>query len=262
MFEPQAAHPNPHVGGADIGPEIGDVLASIRRLIAQEDARPDFAQPVRRLDAAGKARSTLPLGPKAEKLRSVIERELGAIDLADDRLVLRGDSRLEHADAALTDALVLDGMDRAQLADRCPDRTDAHEVTFDELGYQQARKQGLGRADGASAQITAILPHMVVAPAPATTAKDTDMMLAENSRATDLHKHAVAGHDAACIDLFAADLPKDEDQMAGAHALRNLVRDVIRQELQGEIGSRISHNLRRAIRQEVTAAIEAAMKVA
>ena len=33
--------------------DTGDVLASIRRLIAQEDAGPDFAQPVRRLDAAG-----------------------------------------------------------------------------------------------------------------------------------------------------------------------------------------------------------------
>lgn len=105
MSEPMAAHPNLPAAGAAIGPEIGDVLASIRRLIAQEDAGPDFAHPVRRLDASGKARSVLPLGPKAEKLRSVIERELGAIDLVDDRLVLRGEAPMAPNDASQDDPL-------------------------------------------------------------------------------------------------------------------------------------------------------------
>ena len=262
MSEPMAAHLNPHVAGGDIGPEIGDVLASIRRLIAQEDAGPDFAQPVRRLDAAGKARSALPLGPKAEKLRSVIERELGAIDLVDDRLILRDDTRLDLTNAALADTPIMDDVGDALLVEPGDDQVEVEELSFDELAYQQARKEGLGRAEGASAQITAIPPHMGSTPALATNAQETDMMLAEKLTRADLHKDVVANRDEAGFDLFAADTTDDEDQMAGGNALRNLVRDVIRQELQGEMGDRISRNLRRAIRQEVTAAIESGLKLA
>ncbi len=267
MSEPLAAHPNNPALGAGIGPEIGDVLASIRRLIAQEDAGPDFAQPVRRLDASGKARSALPLGPKAEMLRSVIERELGAIDLVDDRLVLRGHAHRTQDDAALDDATlsVFDDADAAPMDALTGDQVDAaeaDELSFDELAYQQARKAGLGRGEGPSAQITAIPPHMGATPAPATPAQETDMMLAEKITRADLHKDAMANRDDAGFDLFAADTIEEEDQMAGGNALRNLVRDVIRQELQGEMGDRISRNLRRAIRQEVAAAIEAGLKIA
>ena len=260
MSEPLAAHPNNAAAGAVMGPEIGDVLASIRRLIAQEDAGPDFAQPVRRLDASGKARSVLPLGPKAEKLRSVIERELNAIDLADDRLLLRDDTRMPQDDLSLdaeTADTPLDVLAGDTLGDAAGD-----ELSFDELAYQQARKAGLGRADGAAAQITAIPPHMGPPPAPMIKAQETDMMLAEKLTRADLHKEAAIHHDGAGFDLFAADTSEDEDQMAGGNALRNLVRDVIRQELQGEMGDRISRNLRRAIRQEVTAAIESGLKIA
>ena len=267
MSEPLAAHPNNAAAGAVMGPEIGDVLASIRRLIAQEDAGPDFAQPVRRLDASGKARSALPLGPKAEKLRSVIERELSAIDLADDRLVLGGDARMSPDDLAqdeltlsLQDEIADTPMD-AFAGDRIAD-AEVDELSFDELAYQQARKAGLGRAEGPAAQITTIPPHMGPTPAPMTNAQETDMMLAEKLTRADLHKEAAIHHDGAGFDLFAADTSEDEDQMAGGNALRNLVRDVIRQELQGEMGDRISRNLRRAIRQEVTAAIESGLKIA
>lgn len=262
-----AAHPNLPAAGAAIGPEIGDVLASIRRLIAQEDAGPDFAHPVRRLDASGKARSVLPLGPKAEKLRSVIERELGAIDLVDDRLVLRGEAPMAPNDASQDDPLrsVFDDAGGAVTmapADARADDSHPDELSFDELAYQQARKAGLGRAEGTSAQITAIPPHMGTTSAPTTTAQETDMMLAEKMTRADLHKDVIANRDDAGFDLFAADTVEEEDQMAGGNALRNLVRDVIRQELQGEMGDRISRNLRRAIRQEVAAAIEAGLKIA
>lgn len=258
MTELHAAHPTPAHLGVEIGPEIGDVLASIRRLIAQEDGGPDFAQPVRRLDASGKARSALPLGPKAEKLRSVIERELGAIDLVDDRLVLKGDARLD------ADMSIMADLPEEPPADFLAAPED--DLSFDELAYQQARKSGLGRVDGPPAMITPIPPHMGppqmgMTPAPATTAQENDMMLAEITRA-DLHKDKMAHQADAGFDLFAADVAEEEDQMAGGNALRNLVRDVIRQELQGEMGDRISRNLRRAIRQEVAAAIEAGLKMA
>ncbi|MFD1797444.1 hypothetical protein FQV27_12215 [Paracoccus aurantiacus] len=209
-----------------IPPQIGDVLESIRRLISQDGAVPDFATPIRRTDASGKDRSALMLGPQAEKLRTVIERELEGVAFADDRLILRradmqhdGDDSVaassdsNHADPQLPDEAALPDSHACRQTDTTP------------------------------------IPH----------SQENDMMLAEVSRTTPHLDAAIARVEG--FDLFAAEGPEEEeDQMAGGNALRNLVRDVIRQELQGEMGDRISRNLRRAIRQEVTAAISAGLK--
>lgn len=244
MSELRAAH--------QTNPEIGDVLASIRRLISQEDAGPDFAKPVRRLDASGKARSALPLGPKAELLRSVIERELGAVEFAEDRLVLRNDA------PDLRDGTAGDDFDDA--ADLSQASDDDRMTEFDEAAYQMAVSAGLTGRGSSAARVTPIPPHRATARATETDAKENDMMLAEISRTDSRHDAESSRRDG--FDLFATESTEDEDQMAGGNALRNLVRDVIRQELQGEMGDRISRNLRRAIRQEVTAAIEAGLKTA
>ena len=55
--------------------------------------------------------------------------------------------------------------------------------------------------------------------------------------------------------------PADEDIPNGS-LLRNLLREAIRQELQGEMGGRFSRNLRRVIRQEVAYAVAEAMQPA
>ena len=220
MSELQATRTSP----SETGPQIGDVLASIRRLIAEDGDGPDFAGPARRTDNSGLARSTLPLGPRTEKIRSVIERELGAIDLSGDRLVLHDGARVT-ADA-----------ETAPAVDAAPPPASEPPISED------VTRQGSGCR-------------------PEPIAKDIDMMLAETSRIAPGDEAVRAPMDAA-FDLFAADADEDDDQLAGGNALRDLVRDVIRQELQGDIGERISRNLRRAIRQEVAAAITAGLRPA
>lgn len=64
--------------------------------------------------------------------------------------------------------------------------------------------------------------------------------------------------DSTALHLFA---PADEDIPNGS-LLRNLLREAIRQELQGEMGGRFSRNLRRVIRQEVAYAVAEAMQPA
>ncbi|MFV0293475.1 MAG: hypothetical protein ACK5II_09795 [Paracoccus sp. (in: a-proteobacteria)] len=246
-------------------PEIGDVLASIRRLIAQEGSGLDFAEPARcRADGAGRPCSTLPLGPGGERIRSIIENELNAIDSAGNRLVLRDDGysakvRTIAANAVNSSAeLPGSGLTVSGQAAIGPD-TAISDIAFDEQNYQQAIRTVSGRDGLYSAHVTAITPHLDAVKRPAETTQEiTDMMLAEIDRA-DI-EGATAPLSGESFDLFATDAADEEDQLSGGNALRNLVRDVIRQELQGEMGERISRNLRRAIRQEVTAAIAAGLK--
>lgn len=245
----------------DAAPEIGNVLASIRRLIAQDDGGPDFSRPGRRTDRSGLARTTLPLGPRAERIRSVIEQELATIELADQRLVLGDGSRIAEQTPLPVEAVADPQQvlpDMAAPADFGPEP----EPGFDEDAYRQAMTLGRGRGgDLPPAHITSITPHMGASRQPETMTEETEMMLAEINR-TDLNKTAAAPQKDESFDLFAADANEDDDQLSGGNALRNLVRDVIRQELQGEMGDRISRNLRRAIRQEVASAIAAGLKTA
>lgn len=210
-------------------PEIGDVLASIRQLISQEDAGPDFTRPIRRLDAAGNARSALALGPKSEMLRSVIERELSVLDGEAKRLVLGAQAIEAEADPL------------PQVAEDEIDASDA--LTRLRALTQEARDE----SDAAE------------------TTPETDAHIKEDSMnaATPIRSAQTNGHaefPQGGFDLFAAETGAEDEQMTGGTALRNLVCDVIRQELQGEMGDRISRNLRRAIRHEVAAVIEAGLK--
>lgn len=62
------------------------------------------------------------------------------------------------------------------------------------------------------------------------------------------------------FDLFASSPADDAEAALLGNALRDLVREVILEEFQGELGGRISRNLRRAVRQEVASAIAAGLK--
>lgn len=242
-------------------PELGDVLASIRRLIAQDDQTPDFAAPNRRTDASGAARSTLPLGPRTEKLRSVIERELTGVEFSDDRLILgRAARATEDRAARATESRGPDGGLAAQAAPLSDDHI-GPKSEADESTPVIAQASGPRAGGGHSASVTPIAPHLTADRPTSTSIPENDMMLAEVNRAT-LQEEADLLHARADFDLFAADALDDDDQMVGGNALRDLVRDVIRQELQGEMGDRISRNLRRVVRQEVAAAITAGLKTA
>ncbi|MDO5642380.1 MAG: hypothetical protein Q4G26_08370 [Paracoccus sp. (in: a-proteobacteria)] len=241
MTEPQAARTN--------SPELGDVLASIRRLIAQEDAGPDFTAMTSRTDGSGGRRSTLSPGPRAERLRSVIERELSGVSFEDERLVLGHDLRAAPETAARRDS--------PGPVNMTPDMMPA----FDQEGYQQAL-----HAEG-SAEAGTGAPVLPFTPQPAATARsapqktENEMMLAEVNRTT-VKDEVAQMRGRAGFDLFAAEAGEEDDQMIGGNALRNLVRDVLTQELQGEMGDRISRNLRRVVRQEVAAVISAGLETA
>ncbi|MFV0410492.1 MAG: hypothetical protein ACK5LJ_12610 [Paracoccus sp. (in: a-proteobacteria)] len=267
MTEAWLSPPNPSEISA---PEIGDVLASIRRLIAQEGSGLDAGRAAARdREATGRGEGSLPAGSGTGRIRSAIERELSAIEHRGDRLVLGGDADApalrpspttafaagwrapaapEPASLPISDAVpagaVLEG----------PARMDRDPGAMADQGISAGRQQGHARPAEAAPTIL----HPGAPTRPETTVQEVDMMLVDIYCAE--RKAAPAqGTGGEAFDLFAADEMADDDQLAGGNALRNLVRDVICQELQGEMGERISRNLRRAIRQEVAAAIAAGL---
>ncbi|MDO5530042.1 MAG: hypothetical protein Q4F71_11620 [Paracoccus sp. (in: a-proteobacteria)] len=109
----QAGYSGPGNVQAASHDNIGDVLASIRELIAQEDGLPDFASPACRADSRGNLRSTAPLGPSAERIRGVIDRELSGLEdaagpaplrLAEDAMVSGGKDAAKAATTSLATA--------------------------------------------------------------------------------------------------------------------------------------------------------------
>ena len=80
-----------------------------------------------------------------------------------------------------------------------------------------------------------------------------ETMLHANSTVTQLNPLAEAHAAAEALNreteqhLFA---PQDKDTQKGTH-LRGMIREAIRQELQGEIGNRLSRNLQQMIRHEI-----------
>ena len=255
-----------------IVPEIGDVLASIRKLISHDDAKPDFSRPMGRMDSAGQPRVTLPLGPGAERIRSVIERELNTLTDSETRLVLATEARVgEHsmlrqngavADPQPSEPHRSEQIDTPEVAGLSEQAVlgrpaGANGIAFDEARYLETIANR-DRSDVA-AHVASFADHQ--GPLRGNILKkDDNMMLAEISRA-DQNVTSPAESETA-FDLFAAEAAEDDDQLSGGNALRSLVRDVVRQELQGEMGERISRNLRRAIRNEVAAAIAAGLKIA
>lgn len=88
---------------------------------------------------------------------------------------------------------------------------------------------------------------------PTTTVQMEETMLHVNASVTPINPLAEAHAAAEALNreneahLFA---PQGKDTQKGAH-LRGMIREAIRQELQGEIGTRLSRNLQQMIRNEI-----------
>ena len=244
--------------------DIGDVLSSIRRLISQDDAAamssaaetsPLPSTPRAAVGDAGQMPQTeAARDARAAQLRALIGPHQAAD--AEQRLLLGGASRIDDGEAEASDRGTqgVAAMDQPE-----PERVamQSTKLSFDEDAYRQDLETS--RHQRPSAEITTISPHHPVTDHKIAAEPENQIMLAELPRTPTDAKVENAPRDDA-FDLFAAEEPDHEDQLAGGNALRNLVRDVIRQELQGDMGSRISHNLRRAIRHEVAASFEAGLK--
>ncbi|WBU65087.1 hypothetical protein [Paracoccus aerodenitrificans] len=233
MAEPQA------IPADQTSPEIGDVLASIRRLIAQEDILPGYPRLMRQIES---------------KLSQT------AMSGSPDRVEM-GET---PASAGDRDApMLLNGGSLAAVQehdDKVPDIAPEGRTFMTGAGPGDADLPPCAdeSTDGAPS-ISTIIPHQSATTQPETHEMETGMMLAEIAR-ENANQPAQKPQAEEGFDLFAADNSDQVDHLSGGNALRNLVRDVIRQELQGEMGERISRNLRRAIRQEVTSSIEAGLR--
>ncbi|WBU58222.1 hypothetical protein [Paracoccus sediminicola] len=262
MSDAQAAR-SVHSDG--MATDIGDVLSSIRRLISQDDAAamssaaetsPLPSTPRAAVGDAGQMPQTeAARDARAAQLRALIGPHQAAD--AEQRLLLGGASRIDGATEASDRGT--QGVAATDQPEPKPERVamQSTKLSFDEDAYRQDLEAS--RHQRPSAEITTISPHHPVTDHKIAAEPENQIMLAELPRTPTETKVENAPRDDA-FDLFAAEEPDHEDQLAGGNALRNLVRDVIRQELQGDMGSRISHNLRRAIRHEVAASFEAGLK--
>ncbi|SIQ74748.1 hypothetical protein SAMN05421641_11346 [Paracoccus thiocyanatus] len=233
---------------------VGDVLASIRRLIAQDETgcRP-LAQPP----------DGLPAQECAPQPR--IEQVLAA----------------RHASPSRISPLVLDSSALIAAAHRPPPAaTDAadHPAPGDSAVPKDAAAAPQGdRPDQPAQTATATAAAAACGPAPDTgfdflscfafgpvlEAPDTtiqqmeETMLHANASVTPINPAAEAqaaeamARDSGEPHLFA---PQDKDAQKGTH-LRGMIREAIRQELQGEIGNRLSRNLQQMIRHEIELAL-------
>ncbi|SDE71175.1 hypothetical protein SAMN05421538_11017 [Paracoccus isoporae] len=210
--------------------DIGDVLASIRRLIAQDEADPDDMDAM----CSEPVESGAPLFPAAAS---------------------RADDGDKAEDGHGADATPLPGRPLLLV----PDPTQAlHSAGQSDMADAGARDLAVaaGPPETGDHPTPACRTAKPIASGPApddsmTLQETTEMMLTEYDQ-PDAGTAPVAGPG---FDLFASDTAEDRDAPAGGDMLRSLVRDVIRQELHGELGERISRNLRRAIRQEVAGTI-------
>ncbi len=235
---------------------VGDVLASIRRLIAQDES-------------GGKLPNEL--------LNSLPPPEAESMGEAPAPAVLKLDSNdlvaAETGDPGSKDAAPGDAPDIATPAQDAADRnTDvfSQENPWRNIVADLARDMTGAAQDGdaahqaapasdptasawdetTSAEDSAAAPHDNMTD----TAEMEETMLHANASVTPINPaveaaaqpdetHAEAGEP----HLFAR---QDKDAQKGTH-LRGMIREAIRQELQGEIGNRLSRNLQQMIRHEI-----------
>lgn len=226
------------------GENVGDVLASIRRLIAQDEAGSYIPNLVLNTLGGNAGRNAAPQQDKTAVTTGVVPLVLNrddqipaeqsgqsdsapVPDTADpedispwQRAISEVDFNKLWADApdGLSDPLQADQPDKAS---RKPDFLRA---SFDETDH--STKQTEDNMLQANASVTPINPHI-------------DPLLQQPE--DDVLRDTAEPH------LFT---PKDKDAQKGMH-LRGMIREAIRQELQGEIGNRLSRNLQQMIRHEI-----------
>ena len=260
-------HPAPPPGADN----VGDVLASIRRLIAQDEAGCRIPNQVLNTLPAQDLAPQIRVGPELSAAATV-SATVTPLVLDSNALVPATDPTSEIGDAALqqppqkTDDAVDPAMTAAQarvFSDwmKLP-LTGATVPAFvvEPAAPAQDDSEGTPAAEAAAQPLLADEPPARIETfgpfyeEPITTVQMEETMLHVNNASVtpinplaEAHAAADALNREAESHLFA---PQDKGAQKGAH-LRGMIRETIRQELQGEIGNRLSRNLQQMIRQEI-----------
>lgn len=263
---------------------VGDVLSSIRRLIAQDQARvppdPD------RLEAQPCADAQAPMPMPMPMLEPSAPFVLGRKDLLPAQpapVAAERDARHLHlasiSQTAIPTTVAPDrapGWQPASIADwpgpARPTEAQASSAEPPETGLSPEDEAEFAEAEAALARMTAPRPLAVVqdtqpAAPDATVAAFKETQMAQDMRMTDMGR--IEGNSAIPVSgiesLGLGAAPRESRStpnlfgeiggMAKDATLRMLIRDAIQAELHGELGARLSQNMCQMIRQEVEAVI-------
>ena len=227
---------------------VGDVLASIRRLIAQDEAgcRLSGAMP-----AVAPEPVPEPAAPPQEAPR------IGPLVLDSNDLIASAPVAMKIAvEPAMPAAESGTAASAVGTVAASPWLVAEPFVPSSAAIQQSAEIPGASFepvADTADGETPAVLTSDASHEAPATTTvRMEETMLHANTTVTPINPAVEAAAEAAPrqtgeMHLFA---PEEKGAKPGNH-LRGMIREAIRQELQGEIGDRMSRNLQAMIRQEI-----------
>lgn len=277
-------HPAPPPGADN----VGDVLASIRRLIAQDEAG---------CRIPNQALNTLPAQDIAPRIRvepmAPVPPAAAPLVLdSTDLIATAADEEARETTAAAADpetavaergtemlsAMPADVMEEAMAepvaeapADTQPEARDSDFGDWLKLpltgpthaAFAAAWPQPLAAEDRADDPVETASPDTAAEPIQAfgpffehtttTNAQMEETMLHAHSTVTPINPLAEAHAAAEALNRESEQhlfAPQDKDTQKGTH-LRGMIREAIRQELQGEIGNRLSRNLQQMIRHEI-----------
>lgn len=250
-----------------VSENVGDVLASIRRLIAQDGgagrlmASPDVAAAFRHADLlnARVAESATPdlrqvAAPPPEEMTAplTLERDNLVAPEAPSQPVLR--LHLTPSFADLPEPEASHPVSAAAHVDTAP--AFSPKIEAPAPIWAAAAALSAQSAEPAPVVVEVAMPQLSqnadepIGPIAAALTEDMAPPVGLTS------PEIPAPEEVADLHLFA---PEDEE-LAYSSALRSLIRDAIRQELQGEMGGRFSRNLRQVIRHEVDLALRQARR--
>lgn len=210
---------------------VGDVLSSIWRLIAQDEAGDEIPNELLNSCPQTAEAAAEPIGPAVLKLDSsdlVVHRAGNPDpDMSPDNAAIQDFMSLPENAPCLSD-------DPGRAA---PDRNDiAHQAQIMEHAPNAATDNRTETTQNLMTnKVEETMLHANASVTPITAPADASAKIDEaNAEISEPH-------------LFSR---QDKDAQKGTH-LRGMIREAIRQELQGEIGNRLSRNLQQMIRHEI-----------
>jgi hypothetical protein len=240
---------------------VGDVLASIRQLIAQDEAGGGIRKPALDVLAIRDDAAHAGIGPVFSKSFSspATPLVLGNADMVGP---LGGCSDASITGTAATRPAVRKAPGRMAGTEAAAEFRQRDFGTWPGPGLKEPDRPDLtGAGPQPTAPITVATPSRTDADhfigRSFTNANKEQAMLHANATVTPFNPLAEAHAAAEALSreseqhLFAQ---QERDAQKGSQ-LRGMIREAIRQELQGEIGNRLSRNLQQMIRQEVELAL-------
>ncbi len=234
-----------------ISDNIGDVLASIRRLIAQDETAP-FSDSAPGGDSAADVPN--PAGAPGDD-PSAAHRAQPLI-LSPDTLVARSGFAAEAVNG-LPPSPMQDMTEEGHAAPAYASH--ASGVGHPEDGAARTGGPAQGQANGRTADAAPLPTEAAPSQVPVIAAPVAGFAPAR-SVPEDARSPALIDLQKGGGSLGLHPFAPPQDLPAGGPLLRSLLRNVVRQELQGELGSHLEYNLRQMIRQEIARTLSEALE--